>query len=82
MAISITTSTQNVTYEDGHGRKTVVKSSAGQHFLISEVHRALTIGHRIDETLVFPCTPAGDVTDWSEVFSGDSTEDVLVSFRG
>jgi hypothetical protein len=37
---------------------------------------------RIDETLVFPCTAEGEVTEWSEVWSGNSVEDVLSTFNG
>jgi hypothetical protein len=37
---------------------------------------------RIDETLVFPCTAEGEVTEWSEVWSGNSVEDVLATFNG
>ena len=82
MAITITRSTQPSTFNDGVGRTTVVRNGSGQHFLISEVHRQLAPGSRIDETLVFPCTQNGTVTEWSEVFSGDSIEDVLQNFRG
>lgn len=81
MAITIIRPTQPNLFNDGVGRTAVVRNGGGQHFLISEVHRGQGIG-RIDETLVFPCTQNGTVTDWSEVFSGASVEDVLQNFSG
>ena len=81
MAITITRPTQPSTFPDGVGRNAVVRKGSGQHFLISEVHRGQGIG-RIDETLVFPCSADGEVTQWGEVWSGDSVEDVLDTFRG
>jgi hypothetical protein len=81
MAITITRPTQPSTFPDGTGRNAVVRNGSGQHFLISEVHRGQGIG-RIDETLVFPCSADGEVTQWGEVWSGDSVEDVLDTFRG
>ena len=81
MAITITRPTQPTTFPDGSGRNAVVRNGSGQHFLISEVHRGQGIG-RIDETLVFPCSADGEVTQWGEVWSGDSVEDVLDTFRG
>lgn len=81
MALTITRPTQPATFTDGTGRNAIVRNGSGQHFLISEVRRGQGIG-RIDETLVFPCTQNGTVTDWSEVFSGHSVEDVLQNFRG
>jgi hypothetical protein len=81
MAITITRPTQPTTFPDGTGRNAVVRNGSGQHFLISEVHRGQGIG-RIDETLVFPCSADGEVTQWGEVWSGDSVEDVLDTFRG
>ena len=81
MAITITRPTQPTTFPDGTGRNAVVRNGSGQHFLISEVHRGQGIG-RIDETLVFPCSADGEVTQWGEVWSGDSVEDVLQNFRG
>jgi hypothetical protein len=82
MAITITRPTQPTTFPDGSGRNAVVRNGSGQHFLISEVHRSPYPGHRIDETLVFPCSADGEVTQWGEVWSGDSVEDVLDTFRG
>jgi hypothetical protein len=82
MALTITRPTQPSTFTDGTGRTAVVRNSSGEHFLVSEVHRTPAWGHRIDETLVFPCDPEGNVTDWSEVFSGSSVESVLQNFRG
>ena len=82
MSISIVTPTRDIKFDDGHGRQTHVRTASGKNFLVSEVHRALVIGRRIDETLVFPCDTNGQVTDYSEVFSGYSTEDVLANFRG
>lgn len=81
MALTITRPTQPATFTDGTGRNAIVRDGRGQHFLISEVHRGQGIG-RIDETLVFPCTQNGTVTDWSDVFSGGSVEDVLQNFSG
>jgi hypothetical protein len=81
MAITITRPTQPTTFPDGTGRNAVVRNGSGQHFLISEVHRGQGIG-RVDETLVFPCSADGEVTQWGEVWSGDSVEDVLDTFRG
>ena len=81
MAITITRTTQPTTFTDGTGRNAVVRNGSGQHFLVSEVHRGQGIG-RIDETLVFPCSADGEVTQWGEVWSGDSVEDVLDTFRG
>ncbi len=81
MAITITRPTQPSTFPDGTGRNAVVRNGSGQHFLVSEVHRGQGIG-RIDETLVFPCTAEGEVTQWGEVWSGDSVEDVLATFNG
>ena len=81
MAITITRPTQPTTFPDGTGRNAVVRNGSGQHFLVSEVHRGQGIG-RIDETLVFPCSADGEVTQWGEVWSGDSVEDVLDTFRG
>ena len=81
MAITITRPTQPTTFPDGTGRNAIVRNGSGQHFLVSEVHRGQGIG-RIDETLVFPCTAEGEVTQWGEVWSGDSVEDVLDTFRG
>jgi len=82
MAITITRPTQPTTFNDGVGRNAVVRNGSGQHFLISEVHRSPYPGHRIDETLVFPCTAEGEVTELCEVWSGDSVEDVLSTFNG
>jgi hypothetical protein len=82
MALIITRPTQSTTFPDGSGRNAVVRNDSGQHFLVSEVHRTPAPGHRIDETLVFPCTAEGDVTDWCEVWSGNSVEDVLSTFNG
>ena len=82
MALTITRPTQSSNFSDGTGRNAVVRNGSGQHFLVSEVHRNPAPGHRIDETLVFPCDTEGNVTVWSEVFSGDSVEDVLQNFRG
>ena len=81
MAITITRPTQPTTFNDGVGRNAVVRNGSGQHFLISEVHRGQGFT-RIDETLVFPCTAEGEVTEWSEVWSGNSVEDVLSTFNG
>ncbi len=82
MAITITRPTQPTTFNDGVGRNAVVRNGSGQHFLISEVHRSPYPGHRIDETLVFPCSADGEVTQLGEVWSGDSVEDVLRTFQG
>jgi hypothetical protein len=82
MAITITRPTQPTTFTDGTGRNAVVRNGSGQHFLVSEVHRNPAPGRRIDETLVFPCTEVGDVTEWCEVWSGASVEDVLATFNG
>jgi hypothetical protein len=82
MAITITRPTQPTTFTDGTGRNAVVRNGSGQHFLVSEVHRNPAPGRRIDETLVFPCTAEGEVTEWSEVWSGNSVEDVLATFNG
>ena len=82
MAITITRPTQSITFNDGVGRNAIVRNGSGQHFLISEVHRTPAPGHRVDETLVFPCDTEGNVTEWSEVFSGDSVEDALQNFHG
>lgn len=81
MAITITQRPRETTLPDGRGRRAVVRNESGQHFLISEVHRGQGIG-RVDETLVFPCDEVGDVTNWTEVWSGNSVEDVLATFRG
>ena len=81
MAITITRPTQPTTFTDGTGRNAIVRNSSGQHFLVSEVHRGQGIS-RIDETLVFPCTAEGEVTQWGEVWSGNSVEDVLSTFNG
>jgi hypothetical protein len=81
MAITITQRPRETALADGHGRRVVVRNESGQHFLISEVHRGQGIG-RVDETLVFPCDEVGDVTNWTEVWSGNSVEDVLATFRG
>ncbi len=82
MAITITRPTRPSTFTDGTGRNAVVRNGSGQHFLVSEVHRTPYPGHRIDETLVFPCSADGEVTSFFEVFSGDSVEDVLQNFDG
>ncbi len=81
MAITITQRPRETTFPNGSGRRAVVRNESGQHFLISEVHRGQGIG-RSDETLVFPCDEVGDVTDWTEVWSGESVEDVLRTFSG
>jgi hypothetical protein len=81
MAITITRPTQPTTFTDGTGRNAVVQNGSGQHFLVSEVHRGQGFT-RIDETLVFPCTAEGEVTQWGEVWSGNSVEDVLSTFNG
>jgi len=81
MALIITRPTQATTFPDGSGRNAVVRNDSGQHFLVSEVHRGQGFT-RIDETLVFPCTAEGEVTDYFEVFSGHSVEEVLQNFRG
>jgi len=52
-----------VEYGDGHGFRTVVRTDRGGHYLISEVHR-----ERVDEVMVFPCSEAGEITDWGEVY--------------
>ena len=82
MAITITRPTQPSTFADGTGRNAIVRNDSGQHFLVSEVHREPFRGTRIDETLVFPCSADGEVTQWGEVWSGDSVEDVLATFHG
>lgn len=82
MAITITRPTQSITFNDGVGRNAIVRNGSGQHFLISEVHRTPAPGHRVDETLVFPCDPDGRVTGWTEVFCGHSVEDALQNFSG
>ena len=82
MALIITRPTQSTTFPDGTGRNAILRNDSGQHFLVSEVHRAPAPGHRIDETLVFPCTEDGVVTRWGEVWSGDSVEHVLATFNG
>ena len=82
MAITITQHPRETTFPDGTGRRAVVRNSSGQHFLISEVRRVEVTGRRTDETLVFPCNEVGDITEWTEVWSGDSVEDVLATFRG
>jgi len=82
MAITITRPTQPTTFTDGTGRNAIVRNDSGQHFLVSEVHREPFRGTRIDETLVFRCAADGEVTEWGEVWSGDSVEDVLATFRG
>jgi hypothetical protein len=82
MAITITRPTQPSTFTDGTGRNAIVRNDSGQHFLVSEVHREPFRGTRIDETLVFRCAADGEVTEWGEVWSGDSVEDVLATFRG
>jgi len=81
MAITITRPTQPSTFPDGVGRNAVVRNGSGQHFLVSEVHRGQGLT-RIDETMVFRCSPDGEVTQWSEVWCGDSVEDALQNFRG
>jgi hypothetical protein len=82
MALTITRPTQSSNFSDGTGRNAVVRNGSGQHFLVSEVHRQLSPSTRVDETLVFPCTAEGEVTEWSEVWSGNSVEDVLATFNG
>jgi hypothetical protein len=82
MALTITRPTQSSNFSDGTGRNAVVRNGSGQHFLVSEVHRQLSPSTRVDETLVFRCDPEGNVTQWSEVFVGDSIEDALQNFRG
>ena len=82
MALTITRPTQPSNFTDGTGRTAVVRNGSGQHFLISEVHRSPFPGHRIDETLVFRSDAEGNVTGWTEVFSGHSIEHVLQNFRG
>ena len=82
MAITITRPTQSITFHDGVGRNAIVRNASGQHFLISEVHRQFTPARRVDETMVFPCDAEGNVTQWSEVFVGDSIEDALQNFSG
>ena len=82
MAITITRPTQPTNLPDGTGRNAIVRNDSGQHFLVSEVHREPFRGTRIDETLVFRCAADGEVTEWGEVWSGDSVEDVLATFRG
>ena len=61
---------------DGSGFQTVVQLDSGDHFLISEIHR-----RSIDEVMVFNCSPAGSVTDWSEVYCEreSTTESVIGS---
>lgn len=81
MALIITRPTQSTTFPDGSGRNAVVRNGSGEHFLVSEVHRGQGFT-RIDETLVFPCTAEGEVTEWCEVWSGNSVEDVLSTFSG
>ena len=82
MALNITRPTQTTTFPDGSGRNAILRNDSGQHFLVSEVHRNPSPGFHIDETLVFPCTAEGEVTEWSEVWSGNSVEDVLATFNG
>lgn len=82
MALNITRPTQTTTFLDGTGRNAILRNDSGQHFLVSEVHRNPSPGFHIDETLVFPCTAEGEVTEWCEVWSGHSVEDVLATFNG
>ena len=82
MTLIITRPPKPSSFPDGTGRTAVVRNSSGQHFLISEVHRTPMPGYRIDETMVFRSDAEGNVTEWSEVFVGDSVEDALQNFRG
>ena len=82
MALTITRPAQPSNFTDGTGRTAVVRNGSGQHFLISEVHRTPMPGYRIDETMVFRSDAEGNVTQWSEVFVGDSIEDALQNFSG
>lgn len=65
-----------VEYHDGHGFRTVVESHQGAHFLISEVHRKLK-PMDLNETLIFSCDPAGNITGWTERYGADSTMDAI-----
>lgn len=59
---------------DGSGFHTVVQLADGNHFLISEIHRK-----NIDEVMVFRCSAAGSVMDWSEVYcERESTTESVV----
>ena len=66
-----------VTFDDGHGFRTIVALSSGGHALISEVHRVVNGRMSLDETMVFLCDKEGNVTDWSEVFCASSTSEAM-----
>ncbi len=76
MVITTVTPTTRFELEDGFGFRTLVRSPSGEHFLVSEIHHGAW-DLRVDETLVFRCTPEGEVIDWCEVTSGDVTEDAI-----
>lgn len=61
---------------DGHGFRTVVELETGNCALISEIHRPRL---RLDEVLVFKCDAAGNVTNWSDIYSATSTQDAFTS---
>jgi hypothetical protein len=76
MVITTVIPTTRVELEDGFGFRTVVRSPSGEHFLVSEIHRGED-WRRLDETMVFPCTDTGEITSYTEVTSGDVTEDAI-----
>ncbi len=65
-----------VTFEDGHGFRTIVSPQDGYYVLISELHRA-----RYDETLCFPCDSGGEPIRLTEIASGWDTPDALANLK-
>ena len=65
-----------VTFEDGHGFRTIVSPQDGYYVLISEIHRT-----RYDETLCFPCDRDGDCSSLAEIASGWDTAGALEDLK-
>ena len=66
-----------VTFEDGHGFRTIVSPQDGYYVLISEVHR-----RGMDEALCFPCDSEGEPTRLIEITSGWDTPNALENLKG
>jgi hypothetical protein len=81
-----------VEFENGHGFRTIVETETGEFAVISEIHRDAPLppvldahadareslcAYSLNEVLVFKCDSAGEIFDWCEIGSGDSTEDAF-----
>ena len=61
---------------DGISFRSIVSPAPGYHLLVSQVKHGVG-AMKIDETLVFRCDVDGNITNWTEMFSGYDTPDAI-----